>query len=613
MVGTLLRTLYLTIALLLLSLGQANPVDAKSVPVKLFFAQDDNGITCALKLKIPEGFHAYAHEIGDAGRPTVLDLTVDDKAVENIFYPKGAAQRDQYAPDTSVFVYEGETYLFASLAKDSLGKDYIAQLSLLLCSKRNCIPINQELNGQIPPKLQLARDQPWYPLKEQILAQNAPNSLAENPILRTILPEIKQDTPLPPPSNFAVRLTPEYADNSLEISSLNYALIVGLLAGLILNFMPCVLPVLTFKITGMLLIGHKKKNIRIRLFREHNLAFATGIISFFTVLALILGGLDLIWGQLFQNQTLLLLLIIIIFLMALSLLGIFNLPVIDLKVSQNSKNPILQSFATGFVTTFLATPCSGPLLGGVLGWAFTQPLYVLMVVFWSVGFGMALPYIIFTIWPKTVLLLPKPGAWMNVLEHIAGFFLLGTTIYLLSILPQEKYIHVLAVLLLVSVSAWLWGKYCGPDAPRIRKHTVGAIGLILLILACNWILSPNDKPIAWQKFSPETFISQLGKKMILVEFTADWCPNCKFVERTVLTDKTISDLKDRADIELVRADLTQANAGATYLLTELGSHSIPLTAIFPKGANSNTPIVLRDVYDKDQLKKSFDLAIDKSR
>ncbi|MBQ7739558.1 MAG: thioredoxin family protein [Desulfovibrionaceae bacterium] len=600
---------------MLLCLGPSAQAYAKSVPVKLFFAQDDNAITCALKFQIPEGFHAYSHEIGDAGRPTVLDLTVDNKAVESIFYPKGAAQRDQYAPDTSVFVYEGETYLFASLTQDTLGKDYIAQLSLLLCSKRNCIPINQEINGHIPQKLPAAREQPWYPLKQQVLAQNAQNNLAENPILQSILPEITpaKEAPLPPPDNFAIRLSPQYADNSFEIASLQYALLIGLLAGLILNFMPCVLPVLTFKITGMLLIGHKNKHTRIRLFREHNLAFAIGIISFFTILAFVLGGLDLIWGQLFQSQTLLLALIIAIFLMALSLLGIFSLPVIDLKVSQNSKNPILQSFFTGFLTTFLATPCSGPLLGGVLGWAFTQPLYILMLVFWSVGFGMALPYIIFTIWPKTVLLLPKPGAWMNVLEHVAGFFLLGTTIYLLSILPENKYILVLSVLLIVSVSAWLWGNFCGPEVPKIRRHAIAAIGLVLLILACNWVLQPADAPLAWQKFTPETFVNKLGKKMILVEFTADWCPNCKFVERTVLTDNTLNDLRDRADVELVRADLTQANAGATYLLTELGSHSIPLTAIFPKGTNSNTPIVLRDVYDKNQLKKSFELAIDKSR
>ena len=99
----------------------------------------------------------------------------------------------------------------------------------------------------------------------------------------------------------------------------------------------------------------------------------------------------MIWGQLYQQQSLLLGLVMLVFLMGLSMLGVFTLPVIDLKAGANSKNPRLQPYLTGLVSTFLATPCSGPLLGGVLGWAFTQPLLVLMVVFWAVGLGMALP------------------------------------------------------------------------------------------------------------------------------------------------------------------------------------------------------------------------------
>ncbi|MBR4741333.1 MAG: thioredoxin family protein [Desulfovibrio sp.] len=303
-----------------------------------------------------------------------------------------------------------------------------------------------------------------------------------------------------------------------------------------------------------------------------------------------------------------LLLLVVIFLMGLSLLGVFTLPVIDLKASTSPKNPFLQSYITGIMTTFLATPCSGPLLGGVLGWTFSQPLPILTFVFWSIGIGMSLPYILFSLFPKTVHILPKSGKWIYVLEHVAGFFLLGTSLYLLSIFPTEKYIHILSVLLITSISAWLWGQYCDQDAPKIRKHVVGTIGFLMLLFACHWALQPISEKIIWEEFSAENFTSQLGKKLMLVEFTADWCPNCKVMEKTVLTDSTLNELQQTAPVTLIRADLTSPDAAATYLLTQLGSHSIPLTAIFPKGAQATSPIVLRDIYSTKLLKKNFALA-----
>ncbi|MBQ7606709.1 MAG: thioredoxin family protein [Desulfovibrionaceae bacterium] len=581
---------------------------ARSIPIKMSFGQSDAGIVSALRILIPDGYHAYSNETVATGRPTELDMRLDGQTVETIYYPRGAAQRDIFYPEDSVFVYEGETYLFANLSPDGAGKRYTAQLSLLLCSRRNCIPINQEFSGSVPRSVPALSTQPWQDIYRQTVADTKDNP---KPLPPQVVPKPKEDLP-PLPPLFSTQLTPEYASSFLEITSFSRAILFGILAGLLLNIMPCVLPVLTFKISGLLVIGSMSQEKRIQIFRRHNAFFAAGIICFFTLLAAILGFADMIWGQLFQSETIILIMLIVVFGMALSLINVFSLPVIDLKITGKSKNPNIQAFITGFLTTFLATPCSGPLLGGVLGWAFTQPFIILMCIFWSIGLGMALPYIVFTIAPSAVHIIPKPGAWMNVVEHVAGFFLVGTALYLLSILPEEKYIHILSVLLLISAIAWFWGQYCGPDAPKMRRRISGLICLLLLAGSIHWALKPVKEPLAWQNFTPEYFARNLGERILLIEFTADWCPNCKLMEKTVLTDQTLQDLLDKEKFDFVRADLTQANAAATYLLTELGSHSIPLTAIFPKGPNAKSPIVIRDVFTTEVLYKSFERAVSKS-
>ncbi|MCR4667310.1 MAG: thioredoxin family protein [Desulfovibrio sp.] len=594
----LLRLFLIPFFLFLLSA----PLSAHGVSTKLRCALDGERLACALFVTLPDGYHAYSNETRDIGRPTECELTVNNESL-TIIYPKGAAQRDFYAPDHSIFVYEDEFPLFTQLPAEAAGAHYTGSLSLLLCSEHNCIPVNLSLKGTIPRTLPELSKEPWAVQFSEAIDTKPKESA--HPV-----PKPETPAPLPPPDSFAVTLDPVYADKSLEITTLSKAMLFGLLAGLILNIMPCVLPVLTFKMSGLLLIGAQSESERIRLFRRHNLCFSAGILTFFTLLALILGLADFIWGQLFQNQTLVLLMLCFVFLMGLSMLEVFSLPVIDLKLSDSTKSPYLNAYFTGLMTTFLATPCSGPLLGGVLGWAFTQPLAVLMLIFWFIGLGMALPYLLFSLWPRAVLLLPKSGPWMNVVEHIVGYFLLGTAIYLLSILPQEMYIHILATLLFIAVAASVWGKYCRNGASPLRKRLLGILCIAIFTGSIVSLLTPQARPLAWQTFTPELFTSNLGKRMILVQFTADWCPNCKFLEKTVLTDETMQSLLDKHDFLMMKADLTQANAAATYLLTTLGSRSIPLTAIFPPGEKSRKPIVLRDIYDTAWLKKNFARAIE---
>ncbi|WP_165076578.1 MULTISPECIES: cytochrome c biogenesis protein CcdA [unclassified Desulfovibrio] len=616
-------------------LAWAPPARATDVTPALEFASKGDGVVAAMRYRIPEGYHAYAHEAAETGRPTNLALTLEGKGAMPVLYPSGSLQRDQFDPDSTVSTYEGDVVLAALLPEEARGRMYAAELTMLLCSDRHCLPVSQSLSGTVPELLPDFSGRDWRgPVVALLEKAGLPQASRRGVPVDVLVeeegtaPPPRASTPaadsgpqeaaageeaslpptdgaaLPPPEDFDLKLTPRYSDAALEIFGLGKALFLGLLAGLILNAMPCVLPVLTFKVSGLLLLGGGS-GANLRQFREHNLCFAAGILTLFTGLALLLGLADLMWGQLYQNQAILLVMLLLVFLMGLSMLGVFTLPSFDLKPGAAVRNPRLQAYLTGLVSTFLATPCSGPLLGGVLGWAFTQPLFVLVVVFWSVGLGMALPYLVFSIWPALARILPRPGPWMHVFEHLVGFLLLGTALYLLSILPVEKHMQVLSVLLVVALCAWLWGRYCSLSAPPLRRRILGVAGCLLLALAVAWVLRPVTPLPQWRDFSPEYFTANLGKKPLLLEFTADWCPNCKFLEATVLTGERLREWQARHGMELVRVDLTRPNAYAVRLLEMLGSKSIPLTALFPAGDMAEKPLVLRDLYTAEDLGRAL--------
>jgi thiol:disulfide interchange protein DsbD len=262
-------------------------------------------------------------------------------------------------------------------------------------------------------------------------------------------PDIPEAAPEPAAtSGGEVALSPRSFTPGLEVAGLLKASILAFLAGFILNFMPCVLPVVSLKLSSLLAVcGHGEAVSRHRMLREHNLFFALGILAYFLALSLLLWFAGLAWGQIFQSTALTLALTVVLFALTMSLFGVFHLPVIDLKVPEkatgNSRNG---AFVTGVLATLLATPCSGPFLGGVLAWTLLQPLFTVMAVFTCLGLGMALPYLMLAVWPRLVRFMPRPGDWMVSLEQGMGFLLAGSCIYFLTILPQEKLVAALFAL-----------------------------------------------------------------------------------------------------------------------------------------------------------------------
>lgn len=402
---------------------------------------------------------------------------------------------------------------------------------------------------------------------------------------------------------------PRYFAPELEVSGLGKALLLGLLAGLILNVMPCVLPVISLKLSGFIATSGAPgdEGVRRRAFREHNLFFAAGILVWFVVLAGILAVAGLAWGQLFQRPGVLFGLTLVVFTLGLSMFGVFSLPVLDLKAGTTG-SPRAQAFMTGVVATLLATPCSGPLLGGVLGWAFRQPSSVLALVFAFVGLGMASPYLLMAARPGLVRFFPRPGAWTGVMEQVVGFFLMATSVYLLTILPAALLLPMLVTLLVAAFAAWLWGTWAGPGASSVQRIAVRCVAVALVGMTVAWALSPPADEARWEPFEATAFRDMLGRQPVIVDFTADWCPNCKLLERTTLNAANMARWQKAYGARLVRVDLTRDDPVAQALLHSLGSSSIPVVALFPTGLLRNAPLVLRDLFTADQMDEALERA-----
>lgn len=596
----------ITTFVLLLGFGSVAPAQfhAQELPMKqswkLFFLPSENDfnadLLAVLTITLEDGWHTYAHTPGDLGKPTTLLAQLGDGKPLAVIYPDGHTTQDSFNPDATVNVYEGEERFFVPLPKTvQIPFTVLANLELLFCSETKCLPAQAELPfdaTQIAPQtIAKADTQPWWPdflemSHRQPLEQKTPTS---------------QLTPSTTPVDIQWDFSPVYAQPGLEVGGLVTAILFGLLAGLILNAMPCVLPVISLKLSGVLASSSlDDDNERRRVFRTHNVLFSLGIMSWFAMLALVLGFTGQAWGEIFQQSWMIIILTAIVFALSLSLFGLYSLPVIDLKFDQESANPKTQAYFTGLLATLLATPCSGPFLGGVLGWALIQPPLVILTVFLSIGLGMTTPYMLLTAFPSLVRFLPKPGAWVQVVEKIVAFFLAGTCIYLINILPDSQLLPMLILMWLTVPAAWLWGK-AAPGMPSSKRWTYRLAGVLVFTTALTWTLNPQEQQFHWNEFNASEVAEQVGQTPMLIDFTADWCPTCKVIEQTVLTQENLAIWKKKYNVTFVRVDLTENNPEGEKLLHALGSKSIPVAALIGTGKEARSPVVLRDIFTASQL------------
>ncbi|MDD3310688.1 cytochrome c biogenesis protein CcdA [Pseudodesulfovibrio sp.] len=595
---TLVFTL-IVLALAALAQGASLADSVLSTRVEAFRAGAD--VLLTVTLDIQEEWYTYADKPGGLGKPTRLTGFTADESPLAEFYPVGISKQDSFDPKVTVNTYKSGTRLFALIpAATAASFPVRMELDLLLCHPTKCVPARRTLSLPAPASgiagLPDATAQPWW---TEYAALKRP--VAKEPVAPPAVTSPEDKAPE------VWDFTPRYLRPGLEVAGLLSAVLMGLVAGLILNVMPCVLPVVSLKLSALLNAAAEDEAERVRRFREHNAFFVLGVLAFFLFLALVLGGTGQAWGALFQKQWLVLAVAGVVLALALSLFGLFHLPVIDLKFGTRSASPRTQAFFTGCLTTLLATPCSGPFLGGVLSWALIQGPVIIAAVFVAIGLGMSLPYLLLIARPGLSRFLPRSGPWIEYVEKGVAFFLVGTAFYLAAIALGGDALRYLAPLWGLLFGGWIWLRTRMARPVAAWTFRLAAVVLFAALLA--WTAPTTVAPTDWERFDPATFSERLGKEKLFLDFTADWCPTCKALEATVLTPVNVARWRDQYGVTFVKVDLTERDVEGEALLRALGSASIPTAALFSPGPESSSPLVLRDLFTASQLEtilKSWD-------
>lgn len=407
---------------------------------------------------------------------------------------------------------------------------------------------------------------------------------------------------------------------------------LAFVAGFLLNFMPCVLPVVGLKLISFVQQANSDRK-RILLM---NLAYTAGLLSVMMVLASLAVFAGFGWGQQFSSAAFTVTLSAIVFAFGLSFLGVWEIPLpgfVGNADGQTKQEGYAGAFSKGILSTLLATPCSGPFLGAALAWAVTQPSYLTFSVFASVGLGMASPYLVVGVFPSTIRFLPKPGNWMVTFKQVMGFIMLTTVIYLISFMPVASVVPTVLLLLGIAMAVWFAARtpLYAPTGQQIKAWSIATSMIVLTaVVSFGWLQgvmqtrferaaarlleqthqgvelasnrSASDDLIAWKTYSPELFesIVQSGQP-VFVDFTADWCLTCQSNEASAIeTTQVAAAIRDSGAIAL-RADKTQPNPAVDELLRRLGNSaaSIPFYAVFPAG-NPAEPILLDGVFASPQ-------------
>lgn len=306
-------------------------------------------------------------------------------------------------------------------------------------------------------------------------------------------------------------------------ASLATVLPLAFVAGFILNFMPCVLPVIGLKV--MSFVHQAGQNPR-QIFLL-NAMFCLGMVSVFMVLAFFAVQSGLGWGQQFEGLTFKIIMIAVVVVFGLSFFGVWEIPLPGFGSGGGGieqKEGLTGAFAKGILTTLLATPCSGPMLIPAIVWAIAQPAMVTYLVFLALGLGMGAPYLVIGVYPKLVSRLPKPGPWMETFKKIMGFIMMGTAVFLIGAIEHKLMVPVLSMLLILAFACWWMGRtsLAAPLSERVKSWAVSAaIGAFAIWFSFFFLLSQHE--LDYQTFTRITLEEHLEEgRTVFVDFTADW-------------------------------------------------------------------------------------------
>lgn len=522
-------------------------------------------------------------------------------------------------------IYQGRIYVLATLnvAKDAALGERTVTLAIRsqACDDTSCLPprttrlnvsfsVGQEGSMAVAPAeiFTAARNQKFLATKtaspETSETKPAPTTTTTAPLTANLLSDDDQ---------LALIAQRDYAPHNSQQYEFWQIALMALAGGAILNIMPCVLPVIPLKVLSLVQQAHGKRSRAI----THALIFSLGVVSLFVLLALLLRTFGLFYGQQFQSTAFLIGIAYFVLALALSMLGIWTINppqavyAADSNVSTASHG-YTRSFMNGLLATVLATPCSAPFLGPVLAWALLQPAWVTVLALALVGVGMSIPYIILAAFPAGLDKLPRTGRWSELLKQALGIIMIGVAVYLMTLVPNVGYWpYVLLGAVLIGLICWGWGQLPTYNMTRTRIWSIRAV-VILLGLLLAWplwsmgkqsgsIWSPGKADSIWQPFNIALLDAALKDgRPVVIDWTADWCINCRALEKLVLNTADVQAAFRAENALLLKADLTQDNPPADALNRKLGGQSIPVLAIFSP-SRPTKPVVLRDSYTKQRV------------
>ncbi|MHC4194867.1 MAG: protein-disulfide reductase DsbD family protein [Planctomycetota bacterium] len=385
-----------------------------------------------------------------------------------------------------------------------------------------------------------------------------------------------------------------------------FALGLAFLAGLALNIMPCVWPVLPIIVMRIVAQARESKGRSIAL----GIAFCLGILLFFACLAganiilQLVYGTVLQWGDQFRNPAFVGGMATLLVVMALFMFGVFTV-VLPASVTgkAGSGKGLAGSTGMGFLAAILSTPCSFGILVTAFGWAQTQRLAVGTLSILVIGLGMAAPYAILTSMPGLLARLPKAGRWMELVKQGIGFVLLGLAVWLIGAMPEARRMGVAYFALVMAFGVWMWGRWVGYDTKGARKWAIRIIA-IALAAAAGWaFLREPVEIINWQGYDSGLIEQKLKEeKPILIKFTADWCMSCRVVEKMVYGRNDIAKLIKEKGVLAIKADTTRKDSAATLVLKDVYNEpGVPVSMLFLPGQKE--PVKWYGKFFADELKR----------
>ena len=402
---------------------------------------------------------------------------------------------------------------------------------------------------------------------------------------------------------------------SSSIGKLLSAAFLAFLGGLLLNLMPCVFPVLFLKGLALVQSGSEERH----KLRMHGLVYTAGIlVSFWTLVASLLGmraaGATLGWGFQFQSPVFLALMAALLFFLGLSLAGQFEigLTLTSAGGALAAKQGYAGSFFTGVLAVIVATPCTAPFMGAAIGYALAAPAVITFAVFTALALGLAAPYVALTLQPAWTRMLPRPGAWMDILKQAVSVPIFATVIWLAWVLAQAYGAALVAALLgiflLLAIAGWFLGRAQG------RRWATIAAAFLLVTAVAACIAAPRELAVApavlssessaprigaahsavWQPWSADEVQRDLAAgQPVFVDFTAAWCLSCQANERVALDQPEVMRALGERNVALFKADWTREDPAITEALAALGRSGVPVYALYAPG--QTTPTLLPQV------------------